>query len=361
MPPVPTLVHDTTGRGAPDAPVDPVAIPGEHDPRGPPSTPSKNMTDADTTRGTQADSGAQDAGRVATRVIENVERVMVGQRDTIEHLLTAMLGRGHVLLEDVPGVGKTMLARALAASFDGTFKRIQFTPDLLPTDVTGVNVYNQRTDTFEFREGPVFGNVVLGDEINRAPPKTQSALLEAMEESQVTVDGETRSVPDPFNVIATQNTVEQNRTYDLPMAELDRFMKTIRLGYPDKEDEATILERTVGTHPIEDLSAVATLDDFRAAREATADVAIEDPLREYVTRLSRRTRDHADLGVSPRGSIALLRAAQGRAILAGRDYVIPDDVQTEAPVVMPHRVRTDRSERTSADVVQRALESVPVE
>jgi MoxR-like ATPase len=319
------------------------------------------MTDADTTRQTPSESGPRDATQVATGVIENVERVMVGQRDAIEHLLTAMLGLGHVLLEDVPGVGKTMLARAIAASFDGTFKRVQFTPDLLPTDVTGVNVYNQKTESFEFREGPVFANVVLGDEINRAPPKTQSALLEAMEEGQVSVDGETRPVPDPFTVIATQNTVEENRTYELPMAELDRFMKTVHLGYPSAEEEVAVLERTVGDHPIEELSAVATLEDFAAARRATAAVTVEDPLREYVTRISRFTREQAALGVSPRGSIALLRAAQGRAIIEGRDYVVPDDLQVEAPVVLPHRVRTDDSERTRAGLVDRALETVPVE
>jgi MoxR-like ATPase len=319
------------------------------------------MTDADTTRSTTPQSGPQDASRVATSVIGNVEEVIVGQRGAIEHLLTAMLGRGHVLLEDVPGVGKTMLARAIAQSFDGTFKRVQFTPDLLPTDVTGVNVYNQKTETFEFREGPIFANVVLGDEINRAPPKTQSALLEAMEEGQVSADGETRPVPGPFTVIATQNTVEQNRTYDLPMAELDRFMKTIHLGYPSHEEEVTVLERTVGDHPIEELSAVATLEEFAGAREATAAVTVEDPVREYVTRLAAFTREQADLGVSPRGSIALLRAAQGRAILDGREYVLPDDVQVEAPLVLAHRVRTDDSEQSARDVVEDALATVPVE
>jgi MoxR-like ATPase len=275
--------------------------------------------------------------------------------------MTAMLGRGHVLLEDVPGVGKTMLARAVAASFEGDFKRVQFTPDLLPTDVTGVNVYNQQSKTFEFQRGPIFANVVLGDEINRAPPKTQSALLEAMEEAQVTVDGTTYDVPDPFTVIATQNTVEQNRTYDLPMAELDRFMKKIHLGYPDPVEESDMLGKVVGRHPIEDLSSVAAIEEFRRARSTAADVEVEQPLREYATRLARYTRDNAQLGVSPRGSIALLRASQGRAMLDGRDYVIPDDVRAEALAVLAHRVRPDSAEQTGKDVVRAALETVAVE
>ncbi|WP_225333037.1 AAA family ATPase [Halomicrobium urmianum] len=319
------------------------------------------MTDTDTTRGTQVETTVGDANRVATEVIENVEEVIVGHREEIEHIVTAMLGRGHVLLEDVPGVGKTMLARAVAASFDGKFSRIQFTPDLLPTDVTGVNVYNQETERFEFQRGPIFGNVVLGDEINRAPPKTQSALLEAMEEGQVTVDGETREVPTPFTVIATQNTVDGNRTYDLPMAELDRFTKKLRLGYPDAAEETELLDRVVGRHPIDDLSPVTTQEEFRRARETAADVTVEEPVREYATRLARFTRENAQYGVSPRGSIALLRASQGRAVLDRRDYVVPEDVRTEARVVMPHRIRTDSAEETGADVVGRALETVPVE
>ncbi|WP_226011875.1 AAA family ATPase [Halomicrobium salinisoli] len=319
------------------------------------------MTDTDTPRGQQAETALRDANRVATEVIENVEEVIVGHREEIEHIVTAMLGRGHVLLEDVPGVGKTMLARAVAASFDGEFSRIQFTPDLLPTDVTGVNVYNQETERFEFQRGPIFGNVVLGDEINRAPPKTQSALLEAMEEGQVTVDGETRAVPTPFTVIATQNTVEGSRTYDLPMAELDRFTKKLRLGYPDAAEETELLDRVVGRHPIDDLSPVTTQEKFRRARETAADVTVEEPVREYATRLARFTRENAQLGVSPRGSIALLRASQGRAVLDRRDYVVPEDVRIEARVVMPHRIRTDSAEETGADVVGRALETVPVE
>ncbi|WP_436928560.1 AAA family ATPase [Halosimplex halobium] len=322
------------------------------------------MTDTDTPVSGRQESTVEDvddAQTVASRVVDNVEQVIVGHHNEVEHILTALLGRGHILLEDVPGVGKTMLARAVSRSFDGSFKRVQFTPDLLPSDVTGVNVYNQETETFEFRPGPVFANVVLGDEINRAPPKTQSALLEAMEEDQVTVDGETHSLPHPFTVIATQNTVERDRTYELPMAELDRFMKKLQLGYPGRDEETEMLDRMVGHHPIEELGSVATLDDLRRARETAADVTVEESVRAYVTRLSQFTRRHAELGVSPRGGLAVLRAAQGRAILEGRDYVIPDDVQTEAEVVFPHRIRTSTDETTPRAVVENALESVRVE
>ncbi|MFB6222457.1 MAG: AAA family ATPase [Haloarcula sp.] len=319
------------------------------------------MTDTDTSRSQQSDSPLHNATHVGNQVIENVEQVIVGQHDAIEHIVTAVLGRGHVLLEDVPGVGKTMLARSVAASFDGEFKRVQFTPDLLPTDVTGVNVYNQKTQEFEFRPGPIFANVVLGDEINRAPPKTQSALLEAMEEQQVSVDGTTHHVPQPFTVIATQNTVEQNRAYDLPMAELDRFMTKLHLGYPDEAEETAMLDDVVGHHPIEDITSVATLETLSAARETVADVTVEEPIRAYATRLARYTRERAQLGVSPRGSISLLRAAQARAVLDGRSYVIPDDIQTEAPVVLPHRIRTESSEQDARSLVTEALDTVSVE
>jgi MoxR-like ATPase len=301
----------------------------------------------------------EEASAVVDKVVENVERVIVGHHDEIEHIVTALLGRGHVLLEDVPGVGKTMLARAVAESFDGAFKRVQFTPDLLPSDVTGVNIYNQKIQEFEFRPGPIFANVVLGDEINRAPPKTQSALLEAMEEEQVTVDGKTHPVPQPFTVIATQNTVEGDRAYDLPMAEIDRFLKKLHLGYPETDEETEMLARVVGSHPIEELSAVATLADLQNARDVTAGITVADHVRTYATELSNYTRENAQLGVSPRGTIALLRAAQGRALLGGRDYVIPDDIQTEARPVLVHRIRT-ATDRTPGDVVEKALERVEV-
>jgi MoxR-like ATPase len=314
------------------------------------------MTDANTNSGgAPRSAGAaadamtvDDARSLARSLVENVRTVIVGNREATEHLVTAVLGRGHVILDDVPGVGKTMLARAVARSVDGTFKRVQFTPDLLPTDITGVNVFNEQTREFEFQPGPIFGNVVLADEINRAPPKTQSALLEAMEEEQVTVDGETRPVPDPFVVIATQNAVERDRTFELPVAELDRFMKRLHLGYPSEEVEP-----------------VTTVRDLSRARAATAEVTVEAPVREYVTRLATYTREHADLGASPRATILLLRAAQARAVLDGRDYVVPDDVKTEAECVLSHRVRADHGgaigDEDAADVVRTALSRVPTD
>jgi MoxR-like ATPase len=317
--------------------------------------------DADGTSGSErAPMAPEEVAALADRVVDSVEEVIVGKRTAVEHVVVTILARGHLLVEDVPGVGKTTLAKAVSRSVDGSFKRVQFTPDLLPADVTGVNVFNQRTDEFEFQPGPVFANVVLGDEINRAPPKTQSALLEAMEEGQVTTDGETRALPDPFCVIATQNDVEPGQTYDLPVAEIDRFTKKIRLGYPDTDEEAEIIGRMAGDHPVDAVEPVASIGDVRRARAAVAEVDATEPVREYVARLATYTRENARLGVSPRGSLALLRAAQARAALDGRGYVIPDDVQDEAPTVLAHRVRSG-SGADGADVVEDALARTSVE
>jgi len=318
-------------------------------------------SDVDTDGSERTALPVDEAASLVERVSDNVADVIVGHDEAIEDVLVTVLARGHLLLEDVPGVGKTMLARSIARSVDCEFKRVQFTPDLLPADVTGTNVFDQQSQEFEFRAGPVFANVVLGDEINRAPPKTQSALLEAMEEQQVTVDGDTRQLQDPFTVIATQNDVEPGRTYELPMAEIDRFMKKLRLGYPGSDEETEMLERTAGAHPIESLEPVATTEELRRGRQTVGDVAVSEPVRSYVTALANYTRENAQLGVSPRGSIALVRAAQARAVMNGRGYVVPDDIQREARTVFPHRIRPQTGSETGLDVTETALENVPVE
>jgi MoxR-like ATPase len=305
-------------------------------------------------------------GSFAARVVDNVERVIVGKRDTIQLALVALLCDGHLLLEDVPGVGKTMLARALATSIGGTFRRVQFTPDLLPNDVTGVSVFNQRNAEFEFRAGPVFANVLLADEINRATPRTQSALLEAMGERQVSVDGVTHILGRPFLVLATQNPVEYEGTFPLPEAQLDRFLLRVRIGYPSFEDERQITLNIQHGHPIETLEAVSTPDELVTLQAGVADVHVEDSVRGYAIRLARATRDHGDvaLGASPRGTLALLRGSQALAAVAGRDFVLPDDVKRLAPYALAHRLilkpESQIRARSGDSVVASLLETMDV-
>ena len=273
-------------------------------------------------------------------VMENVERVIVGKRQSIELVLVALLCEGHVLIEDVPGVGKTMLARAVAISLGCSFKRLQCTPDLLPNDVTGISIYNQQTATFEFRPGPVFVNVLLADEINRATPRTQSALLESMGEYQVTVDGVTRPLPRPFMVLATQNPIEYEGTFPLPEAQLDRFLMRIDLGYPSLEEELLILSNLRRVHPIDTIGQVVDGDKLLDLRSGIWDITVDDTLSNYIVRLVHATRAHHELalGASPRGSLALYKTAQALAAIRGRDYVLPDDIKFLVPFVLGHRL-----------------------
>ena len=277
---------------------------------------------------------------LAQKVSANVERVILGKHAEVELALIALLCQGHLLIEDVPGVGKTMLARALAKSLGCTFKRIQFTPDMLPTDVTGVSVFNQKTREFEFRPGPVHAQIVLTDEINRATPKTQSALLECMEEHQVTVDGITYPMPQPFLVLATQNPIEYEGTFPLPEAQLDRFMLRIHLGYPAAKDEMAILDAQQFAHPIDEIAQVASAEELMNAQRAVKAVYVDALVKEYILALIEATRKHPDiyLGASPRGSLALYKTAQTRAAIEGRDYVIPDDIKALAEPALAHRL-----------------------
>ena len=287
-----------------------------------------------------AQMAAQEIKTFAGTLIENVERVIVGKRKAIELAIVALLCEGHVLIEDVPGVGKTMLARAMALSLGCSFKRLQCTPDLLPNDVTGVSVYNQKTGEFEFCPGPAFVNILLADEINRATPRTQSALLESMGEYQVTVDGVTRPLPRPFLVLATQNPIEYEGTFPLPEAQLDRFLMRIDLGYPSFDEEQQILINLRRTHPIETIEQVVDAHDLMALQLRVWDATVDETVRSYIVRLVHATRNHPDLalGASPRASLGLYKAAQALATIRGRDYVLPDDVKHLAPFILGHRL-----------------------
>jgi len=303
----------------------------------------------------------------STKIVENVERVIIGKRDTIELLMVALLCEGHVLIEDVPGVGKTMLARALAISLGGQFKRLQCTPDLLPNDVTGVSVFNQQISQFEFRPGPVFVNILLADEINRATPRTQSALLEAMQEQQVTVDGTTHSLPRPFLVMATQNPIEYEGTFPLPEAQLDRFLMRLSVGYPDFADEKILLTHLQHEHPITTIRPVVDGSPLADFQRQVWDVHVDDTLRDYIIRLVSATRSHPDLalGASPRASLALFKAAQALASLRGRDHVIPDDIKYLVPVTLTHRLivmpEAELRGHNAPMIVEELLTSTPLD
>jgi len=307
-----------------------------------------------------------DVRAVAQKIIDNVEQVIVGKHETVQLTVIALLCEGHLLIEDVPGTGKTMLAKSVAKSLGCKFRRIQFTPDMLPSDVTGISVFNQKTREFEFRPGPVMAQIVLTDEINRATPKTQSALLEAMEERQLTVDGVTYPMERPFLVLATQNPIEYEGTFPLPEAQLDRFMLRVHLGYPSSQDEITMLDGQQFTHPVTRIEQVVPTEELMAAQEQIKSIHISDLIKEYIVSLVNVTRKHPDvyLGASPRGSLALYKTGQARAAIAGRDYVIPDDIKALAIETLAHRLIISPSARIKnvdpRAVVQEILDSTPV-
>jgi len=308
----------------------------------------------------------QIAQAVANRVMENVQKVIIGKQNEVRLTLVALLCEGHLLIEDVPGVGKTMLARAIARSIGCTFRRIQFTPDMLPSDVTGVSIFNQKTMEFEFRPGPIMAQIVLTDEINRATPKTQSALLEAMEERQVTVDGVTHAMARPFLVLATQNPIEYEGTFPLPEAQVDRFMMRIHLGYPSKAHEVDVLNRQSDHHPIQDLQQMLSVEELVAAQREVRTVYVDDLVKNYIVDLVNTTRDHPDiyLGASPRGSLALFSATRAWAAIEGRDFVVPDDVKLLAESTLAHRLIISPSARiknvTTRQIIEDTLRHTPV-
>lgn len=299
-------------------------------------------------------------------ILNNIEKVMIGKRENAELSLVALLAKGHILLEDVPGVGKTMMVRSLAKSVSAEFKRIQFTPDLLPSDVVGVSIYNPSTMQFEFRPGPLLGNIVLADEINRTSPKTQSALLEGMEEASVTVDGNTIQIPQPFFVMATQNPIEYEGTYPLPEAQLDRFLLKIKMGYPTVDEEIEILRRAENSAPIQHIEAVVSLEQLIELQRQVQEVYLEDSIKAYIAQLSRATREneYVYLGVSPRASIGLMKASQAYAYMKGRNFVKPDDVQYLAKFVFSHRIILKPEARyegiTVEAIVQQVIHQIPV-
>ena len=310
--------------------------------------------------------GTHQATLIAQDIVENVSKVIVGKKSIVEHALSAVVAQGHILIEDVPGVGKTMLAKSISASIGCSFKRIQFTPDLLPSDIVGISIYNQRTGEFQFRAGPVMAQMVLVDEINRATPKTQSALLEAMEELQVSVDGDSRTLDRPFVVIATQNPIEYEGTFPLPEAQLDRFLMRISIGYPSFAEEMSIIEQQEQVHPINELRSVATPEDIIDLQEACKNIYVDNTVREYIVSLIDATRNHENvsLGASPRASLGMFRAARGLAILRDRDYVIPDDIKELAYAVLAHRLILSPSARMrglhTGQIISNLLESVPI-
>jgi MoxR-like ATPase len=306
------------------------------------------------------------AQKLAQAITGNVEKVIIGKGNTVELAVIALMSKGHLLIEDAPGVGKTMLARSLAKSLDCSFKRIQFTPDMLPGDITGVSIYNQKISDFEFRPGPVMAQIVLADEINRATPKVQSALLECMEEGQITVDGIPNKMPSPFHVLATQNPIEYEGTFPLPETQLDRFILRVSIGYPTASDEVKIIEKQQYHHPILELKAVATASDLEKLQEAVKEVYVDDLVKQYIVTIVGATRNHAAiyLGASPRGSLALFHTAQARALLQGRDFVLPDDVKALAEPVLAHRLivrLTDASmDKSGRTIVNELINTIPV-